>query len=169
LEQIYAKVDPDHRSELISLKTHEDRTLYFDYLQLELGKIGNLTPKILLYTVPGQVYYEASRKLVLRGADGIVFVADSQPDRMSANQESWEMMHTHLSSFETPMTWIPIVVQFNKQDLPDALSENVLKAMLHIHSLPTYPAVAMRGDGVFDTLKAITRNVVTRVQRVMAR
>lgn len=169
LEQIYSKVDADHRSELVSLKTHEDRTLYFDYLQLELGKIGNLTPKILLYTVPGQVYYEATRKLVLRGADGVVFVADSQPDRINANRESWEMMHTHLSSFETPMTWIPIVVQANKQDLPDALSENVLKAMLHIHNLTVYPAVALQGDGVFDTLKAITRNVVTRVQKVMSR
>lgn len=169
LEQIYARVDADHRSELVSLKTHEDRTLYFDYLQLELGKIGNLTPKILLYTVPGQVYYEATRKLVLRGADGVVFVADSQPDRINANRESWENMHTHLSSFETPMTWIPIVVQVNKQDLPDALSESVIRAMLHIHNLPIYPAVATQGDGVFDTLKAITRNVVTRVQRVMTR
>jgi signal recognition particle receptor subunit beta len=169
LEQIYAKVDPGHRSELISLKTHEDRTLYFDYLQLELGKIGNLTPKILLYTVPGQVYYEASRKLVLRGTDGIVFVADSQPNRMDANRESWQMMHEHLASFDTPLTSIPIVVQFNKQDLPNALSETVLKVLLHMNGLPVYSAVAVQGIGVFDTLKAITRKVVTQVQRVMAR
>ncbi len=169
LEQIYSKVDAGHRSELISLKTHEDRTLYFDYLQLELGKIGNLTPKILLYTVPGQVYYEASRKLVLRGADGVVFVADSQPDRIDANRESWQMMHTHLASFENPMTSIPIVVQFNKQDLPNALSETVLKAMMHMNGLPVYSAVAMNGEGVFETLKAITRSVVTQVQRTMAR
>jgi mutual gliding-motility protein MglA len=168
LEQIYAKVDPTHRSEMVSLKTHEDRTLYFDYLQLELGRISGLTPKILLYTVPGQAYYEASRKLVLRGADGVVFVADSHPDRIHANIESWQMMHTHLSSFETPMTGIPIVVQFNKQDLPEALSETVLKALLHIHGLPIYPAVAAQGEGVFDTLKAITRSVITQVQRVMA-
>jgi len=162
-------VEPDHRSELVSLKTHEDRTLYFDFLQLELGKIGNLTPKILLYTVPGQVYYEASRKLVLRGADGVVFVADSSPDRIDANRESWEAMHQHLTSFDPPMTGIPIVVQFNKQDLPNALSETVLKAMLHIHNLPIYPATAVSGEGVFDTLKGITRNVITQVQRVMAR
>ncbi|MPM16332.1 Mutual gliding-motility protein MglA [bioreactor metagenome] len=169
LEQIYAKVDASHRSELVSLKTHEDRTLYFDYLQLELGKIGNLTPKILLYTVPGQTYYEASRKLVLRGADGVVFVADSQLDRMDANRESWQAMHSHLASFDTPMTNIPIVVQFNKQDLPNALSETVLKAMLHLNGLPVYPAVATDGTGVFETLKAITRSVVTQVQRAMAR
>jgi signal recognition particle receptor subunit beta len=168
LEQIYARVDASHRSELVSLKTHEDRTLYFDYLQLELGKIGNLTPKILLYTVPGQVYYEASRKLVLRGADGVVFVADSRPDRIDANRESWETLHQHLASFDPPMTGIPIVVQFNKQDLSNALSEAVLKAMLHIHGLPVYPAVAVNGEGVFDTLKGITRNVITQVQRVMA-
>jgi mutual gliding-motility protein MglA len=168
LEQIYARVDADHRSELVSLKTHEDRTLYFDYLQLELGKIGNLTPKILLYTVPGQVYYEASRKLVLRGADGVVFVADSRPDRIDANRESWENLHEHLASFDPPMTNIPIVVQFNKQDLSNALSETILKAMLHIHELPVYPAVAVNGEGVFDTLKGITRNVITQVQRAMA-
>src|SRR5512141_1581578 len=96
LEQIYKRMDPKRRSEMVSLKTSEDRTLFFDFLQLELGKVAGLTPKIQLYTVPGQVYYEATRKLVLNGVDGVVFVADSQPGRLKDNLESWRGLHEHL-------------------------------------------------------------------------
>ena len=168
LEQIHAKVDPQRRSDLVSLKTHEDRTLFFDFLQLELGKIGSLTPKIQLYTVPGQTYYEASRKLVLRGADGVVFVADSASNRLRENVESWKNMHTHLVELQLPVATLPILVQFNKQDLPNAMPPEVLRMLMHLNGHPTVSAVACRGDGVFDTLKSITRTVMAQAQRVMA-
>jgi small GTP-binding protein len=168
LEQIHARVDPTKRSELVSLKTHEDRTLFFDFLQLELGKIGTLTPKIQLYTVPGQAYYEASRKLVLRGTDGVVFVVDSASNRLKDNVESWKSMLSHLESLQIPVAKLPLIVQFNKQDLPNALKPDMLKMLLHLNGQPTVSAVAMRGEGVFDTLKLITRNVIAQVQREMA-
>jgi signal recognition particle receptor subunit beta len=168
LEQIHARVDPKRRSELVSLKTHEDRTLYFDFLQLELGKISGFTPKIHLYTVPGQTYYEASRKLVLRGADGVVFVVDSAAERLRDNLESWRNMNQHLASLEGSPANIPIVLQFNKQDLPSAVPPPFLKRAMRVNGYPTFSAVAVQGQGVFDTLKAITHNVVERVQHAMA-
>lgn len=168
LEQIHSRVDPQHRSELVSLKTHEDRTLFFDFLQLELGKIGALVPKIQLYTVPGQAYYEASRRLVLRGADGVVFVADSAASRLRENIASWRNMHSHLESLQIPVADLPILVQFNKQDLPNAMPPDTLRILLHLNGHPALPAVAMRGEGVFDTLKAITRSVVAQAQRQLA-
>lgn len=168
LEQIHARVDPQRRSELISLKTHEDRTLYFDFLQLELGKIGTLTPKIQLYTVPGQAYYETSRKLVLRGADGVVFVADSASVRIRENVESWNNMRCHLEALQIPFSTLPILVQFNKQDLPNALPPEVIGRLLHINGYATVNAVAVRGEGVFESLKAITRSVVAQAQRALS-
>lgn len=168
LEQIHARVNPEKRGELISLKTAEDRTLYFDFLQLELGKISGLTPKIHLYTVPGQTYYEASRKLVLRGTDGVVFVADSAANRMVDNLELWKNMKTHLASFDLPLADMPIVVQLNKRDVPNALSAAVLRSVLQANDYPTFEAVAKNGQGVFDTLKAIINGVVSRVQREIA-
>ncbi len=167
LEQIHSHVNPANRSDLVSLKTHEDRTLYFDFLQLELGKIGNLTPKIHLYTVPGQDYYETSRRLVLRGADGIVFVADSGANRLTDNLNTWEMMKIHLSSYGIPWNKIPMALQFNKQDLPNALSAEDLRSLMQVNGWPFFGAVAIKGEGVFDTLKTITRNVITQVQREM--
>jgi hypothetical protein len=169
LEQIYARVDPRRRGELVSLKTSEDRTLYFDFLQLELGKLGGLTPKIHLYTVPGQSYYEASRKIVLRGADGVVFVADSAANRQRDNLQLWENMKTHLAALNTPLADLPVVVQLNKRDLPNAVSPPVLKRLLQVNGYPVVESVAMKGEGVFDTLKAITGGVVRRVQGEMAR
>jgi len=168
LEQIYTRVDATHRSELISLKTHEDRTLFFDFLQLELGKINNLLPKIHLYTVPGQSYYEASRKLVLRGADGVVFVADSAPECADSNLRAWQDMETHLASYNIAMGQIPIVLQCNKQDLYNALSPAQIGYLLHADLLPSLPAIANQGNGVFDTLKTITRNVITQIQHQSA-
>jgi signal recognition particle receptor subunit beta len=165
LEQIHAKVDPKKRSELISLKTHEDRTLYFDFLQLELGKISGLIPKIHLYTVPGQTYYEASRKLVLRGADGVVFVADSASDRARDNLRAWENMQAHLVSLDIPLANLPIVVQFNKRDLPDAMPTPLLRNLLKLNGYPIFESMAVQGRGVFETLKAIINGVVTRIQR----
>lgn len=168
LEQIHARINPEKRGELISLKTHEDRTLYFDFLQLELGKISGLTPKIHLYTVPGQTYYEASRKLVLRGADGVVFVADSAANRISDNLELWHNMKAHLHSLDLPLTDLPIIVQLNKRDAPNALPVPFLRSTLRLNGYPTIEAVAVQGQGVFDTLKAIINGIITRVQREVA-
>ncbi|MGB8213281.1 MAG: ADP-ribosylation factor-like protein [Anaerolineales bacterium] len=167
IEQIHSRIDPRHRSELVSLKTHEDRTLFFDFMQIELGRINNLVPKIYLYTVPGQTYYEASRKIVLRGADGIVFVADSSPERANANVVSWEDMESHLASFDLSMDQIPIVLQCNKQDVLGALTPAAIKYLLHTYSIPTSIAVATHGEGVFDTLKMITLNVISSIQKQM--
>jgi len=164
LEQIHARVDSDHRSELVSLKTHEDRTLYFDFLQLELGQIYHLTPKIHLYTVPGQSYYEASRRLVLRGADGVVFVADSTPECAKANLMAWLDMEKHLDSLGMSIEHMPIVLQCNKQDINGALPPDKMQQLLRTFSLPSYPAIARQGEGVFDTLKAITFGVINHVQ-----
>jgi signal recognition particle receptor subunit beta len=165
LEQIHARVDPSHRSDLVSLKTHEDRTLFFDFLELELGRINNLTPKIHLYTVPGQSYYEASRKLVLRGADGVVFVADSSPEFMHANKVAWGDMNTHLASHGIAPDQLPVVLQCNKQDLVCAVDPEMMKNLLNLYNVPTVSAVALRGEGVLDTLKLITRGVLTRMQQ----
>jgi len=164
LEQIFARVDPSHRSDLVSLKTHEDRTLFFDFLQLELGRINNLTPKIHLYTVPGQSYYEASRRLVLRGADGVVFVADSSPEKANANIVAWQDMEMHLASFDLTIDQIPIVLQCNKQDIFGALPPVQIRQLLHIVQVPSLPAIANTGEGVFDTLKLITSSVITQLQ-----
>jgi signal recognition particle receptor subunit beta len=168
LEQIHARIDPSRRSELISLKTSEDRTLFFDFLQLELGKINGLTPKIQLYTVPGQAYYEVSRKLVLRGADGVVFVADSGANRLNDNLDSWMNMKKHLVALGIPIQTLPLIVQLNKQDLPNAMPPQILIGTLNCQNYKTIPAVAMNGNGVFDTLKAIINGVVTHIQKEVA-
>jgi small GTP-binding protein len=167
LEKIFERVNPAQRSELVSLKTQEDRTLFFDFLQLELGKIGGLTPKIHLYTVPGQAYYEASRRLVLRGTDGVVFVADSSLSRVDDNQESWKNMRIHLWSFGINPDKLPTVVQFNKQDLPNALNTPTLKYLLRINGLPIVEAIATQGQGILETLRVIMREVITQVQKEM--
>ncbi len=165
LERIHQLVDPQRRGELVSVKTHEDRTLYFDFLQIELGKIGGLTPKIHLYTVPGQTYYEVSRKLVLKGVDGVVFVADSSRRRFVDNQMAWRKMQEHLADFGLNLHNFPIVIQFNKQDVMDAMPPQTMKMMLGMNGYPFYSAIAIKGDGVFDTLKGITRSVMQFVQR----
>jgi signal recognition particle receptor subunit beta len=165
LEVIHRSVNPKQRSDLVSLKTHEDRTLYFDFLQLELGKIAGLTPQIQLYTVPGQSYYEASRKIVLRGADGVVFVADSDRARMRANLLAWRNMREHLASFGIDVADFPIVVQFNKQDLSTAVPPSIISHILGVNGSPTFESVAIKGKGVLPTLKAITKQVIAQVQR----
>ena len=165
LEQIHRRVPVDRRSDLVSLKTREDRTLFFDFLQLELGKISGLTPKLHLYTVPGQTYYEASRKLVLRGADGVVFVVDSDPARVRDNLEAWRDMQEHLRSLNINLEDIAVVIQFNKQDLPGALGPVEYEPLMHLKGYPMFRAIAIRGNGVFETLKAATQGVVARIQK----
>ncbi len=155
LEQIHRQLDPSRRSELVSLKTSEDRTLFFDFMQLELGMIGGLRPKFSLYTVPGQVMYAVTRKIVLQGADGVVFVVDSSPDRLRANVESWRQLHEHLRELHMNPATFPIVVQFNKRDLPNALPMPTLVAALRINGHPGLEATAIRDAGVRETLRAI--------------
>lgn len=165
LERVYAQVNPEWRSQLISLKIHGDRTLYFDFLQLEPGKINGLIPKLHLYTVPGQVYYEASRKLVLQGADGVVFVADSVANRIKDNQESWYTMQRQLAELNIPFDKLPLVVQFNKRDSPKALPIAYMRNLLRLNEVPVFAATAIKGWGVSETFKAIVNGVVSHAQR----
>lgn len=165
IEQIHKRIDPNNRSNLVSLKTNGDRTLFFDFMQFELGKICGMSPCIQLYTVPGQEYYKASRKIVLRGADGVVFVADSSAARLNDNLESWLDMGTVLSEMNQPIGKIPLVVQYNKRDLADAVSVNSLHKCLGIGEYPEFEAVAFSGEGVFNTLKSIVNDVIYQVRR----
>jgi signal recognition particle receptor subunit beta len=164
LQYIYAHTNPKIRGELVSVKTHEDRTLFFDFLQLELGEVMGLKPKFHLYTVPGQVYYAASRKLVLQGADGVVFVADSRVNRLDDNVESLRDMKGYLLEMGCQVDDFPLVIQFNKRDLPNIAPVSLLRNTLATNGRLCFEAVATEGDGVFDTLKAIIRQVVTKVQ-----
>ncbi|TLM99880.1 gliding-motility protein MglA, partial [bacterium] len=154
LEFIHAHTTPERRSNLVSLRTAEDRTLFFDFLQLELGRISGLTPIIQLYTVPGQTYYQASRKVVLKGADGIVFVADSSRDRMLDNIVSWGDLRVHMRENQLSER-TPIIVQLNKQDCENAMSEKEMCTLLHAWDRPVIGAVAVHGRGVLETIKTV--------------
>ncbi|NJL05268.1 MAG: GTPase domain-containing protein [Chloroflexaceae bacterium] len=166
LQYIYARTPPHLRGRLVSLKTQQERTLLFDFLQLEMGKINNLKPKFKLYTVPGQAYYAASRRLILQGTDGVVFVADSQAGRSNENLESWYTMEQHLIELGYDIRTFPIIVQFNKRDLPHAMPTRDLRRLLHIApERQCYEASAVSGLGVFDTLKAAMTAVVGQVRK----
>jgi len=145
---------------MISLATEMDRTLFFDFLPLELGQIRGFRTRFHLYTVPGQVYYNASRKLILKGVDGIVFVADSQIDRFEANIESLVNMHDNLSEHGLSSEKVPMVIQYNKRDLPRVVSVPDMEKELNPKGAPFYEAVALRGTGVFDTLKLACKLVL---------
>ena len=164
LQYVHAHTNPKIRGELVSIKTRENRTLFFDFLQLELGEVMGLKPKFHLYTVPGQVFYVASRKLVLQGADGVVFVADSQVNRLDDNIESLQDMKGYLAKMGCQADDFPLVIQFNKRDLPNAAPVSLLRSTLATNGWPCFEAVAIEGDGVFDTLKAIIQRVVSKVQ-----
>jgi len=165
LQYIHAKTNPNIRGELVSLKTRGDRTLYFDFLQLELGQIAGLKPRFNLYTVPGQVYYVGSRKLVLQGADGVVFVADSQRERLEANVEAVRDMRENLRALGFDPQTMPLVLQCNKQDLSNIIPPPLLQRRLGLDDVPCFPSIAIQGNGVFDTLKAIINLVVAQAQR----
>ncbi|RRR74998.1 MAG: gliding-motility protein MglA [Candidatus Viridilinea halotolerans] len=167
LQFIYARTPPKLRSQLISLKTHQDRTLLFDFLQLEVGQVANLKPKFKLYTVPGQVYYDTSRRLILQGADGIVFVVDSQIDRMDDNEQLWHSMERHLVEMGQDLKNFPLVVQINKRDVPNTLSIPEIRRRLPIKGYPTFEAVAIKGYGVFDTLKASMSGVIAAAHQAV--
>ena len=192
LEHVYGKVSPGSRGKMISLATETERTLFFDFLPVDLGTIRGFKTRFHLYTVPGQVYYNASRKLILKGVDGVVFVADSQIERMEANIESMQNLYDNMAEHGYDLTRMPFVIQYNKRDLPNAAPLGELQAALNpgwpvieasrqrmipdpnrpgeylvyqqdgewIERAPFYEAVALTGDGVFDTLKSISKLVL---------
>ncbi len=192
LEYVYEKVAPSSKGKLISLATETERTLFFDFLPVDLGTIRGFRTRFHLYTVPGQVYYNASRKLILKGVDGVVFVADSQIDRMEANLEAMQNLYDNMAQHGYDLTKMPFVIQYNKRDLPNAAPIAELDAALNpgwpvedparqkptpdpyrpgeylvreiegtwIERVPTFEAVAVKGEGVFDTLKAVSKQVL---------
>jgi mutual gliding-motility protein MglA len=160
LTYIYENLDDDGRGNMLSLATQADRTLFFDFLPMEIGSIRGFKARVQLYTVPGQVYYEATRKRVLKGSDGVVFVADSQRQMREANRESFGQLKEHLSANGLDLAEIPLVLQYNKRDLSDLLSVEELDADLNPGNFPFFEAVANEGIGVEDTLKAIIRIVL---------
>ena len=160
IQYIYEKVSPDTKGKLITLATEMDRTLFFDFLPLELGKVKGFRTRFHLYTVPGQVYYDASRKLILRGVDGLVFVADSQKSRYDANIESIYNLHENLAEYNLKLDEIPFAIQYNKRDLPEIISVDELEQELNPQHYPSFEAVAVKGTGVFDTLKGVAKSVL---------
>jgi signal recognition particle receptor subunit beta len=164
LQVIYQKTAEQQKGKMISLATETERTLFFDFLPLDLGSVRGFKTRIHLYTVPGQVFYDASRKLILRGVDGIVFVADSQEQRMDANVEALENLMSNLQEHGYDFNKIPYVLQLNKRDLPNILSPDALNKELRKKNEAVVEAVAFQGVGVFETLKEIARQVLTELK-----
>ena len=165
LQYIYERTSPDAKGKMISLATETERTLFFDFLPLALGEIRGFKTRFHLYTVPGQVFYDASRKLILKGVDGVVFVADSQIERMEANLESVENLRVNLAEQGYDLAKVPYVVQYNKRDLPSAVTIQELHQALNPRNVPAFSAIAPTGVGVFDTLKSVAKLVLTELKR----
>ena len=165
LQYIFEKSSPQQKGKLISLATETDRTLFFDFLPLDLGSVRGFKTRFHLYTVPGQVFYDASRKLILKGVDGVVFVADSQEARMDANEESRRNLDENLRENGFELKSIPYVLQFNKRDLPSAVGVDDMYRLLNFKGEPTFEAVATQGMGVFETLKAVAKQVLYELRR----
>ena len=165
LQWIYDHTGANQKGKMISLATETDRTLFFDFLPLDLGTVRGFKTRFHLYTVPGQVFYEASRKLILKGADGVVFVADSQEERLDANLETLENLREHLKAHKLNFETIPYVLQLNKRDLPNILPAEELKKTLLVKGEPTTESVAVTGQGVFETLKELARLVLTELKK----
>jgi len=165
LHFIYGQVPDERKGKMVSLATQTDRTLFFDFLPLDLGTISGFTTRFQLYTVPGQVYYQATRKLVLQGADGVVFVADSQARQLQENIESFQDLHQNLSEQDVDPRSVPLVIQYNKQDLPKELilTTAELADAVNFRGAPDYPADALHGPGVFETLRGISEIVLKRL------
>ncbi len=168
LQYIYGRVPEGRRGRMVSLATKTDRTLFFDFLPLELGQISGFTTRFQLYTVPGQVYYNATRKLVLQGADGVVFVADSQARQLDENIESLQNLQINLLDNGMDVRDLPVVYQYNKQDLPQdlILSKRELDDALNFRQRPSFQADALSGSGVFETLKGVSELVLRRLSEV---
>ncbi len=169
LQYIYNRTNPDAKGKMISLATETERTLFFDFLPLEIGEIRGFKTRFHLYTVPGQVFYDASRKLILKGVDGVVFVADSQMLRAEANIESMDNLRTNLAEQGYNLDTLPYVIQYNKRDMPAVSPVDELRAMLNPSGVPDFSAVATTGEGVFETLKSVAKLVLTELKRGAAR
>jgi len=164
IQYIYEKLAPETKGKLVTLATEMDRTLFFDFLPLELGEVKGFKTRFHLYTVPGQVYYNASRKLILRGVDGIVFVGDSSESRFDANIEALYNLHENLKEYDMNIDEIPFVMQWNKRDAADAIPIAELNEELNPEGFDNFEAVAINGDGVFDTLKCVANQVLRQLQ-----
>lgn len=166
LKHVFGKVPGHLRGEMVSLATEDERTLFFDFLPLDLGTVQGFKTRFHLYTVPGQVFYNASRKLILRGVDGIIFVADSAPNRLRANAESMRNLRENLAEHGIDISDVPIVIQINKRDLPDALPTEMIRAVIDPQRrYPVHEAVASGGSGVFETLKVASRLVLEKLSK----
>jgi len=165
LQWIYDHTGTGQKGKMISLATETDRTLFFDFLPLDLGTIRGFKARLHLYTVPGQVFYEASRKLILKGADGVVFVADSQEERLDANLETLENLREHLGEHNLDFTTIPYVLQLNKRDLPNILPADQLSQQLQVKGEPVVEAIAVSGKGVFETLREVAKLVLAELKK----
>jgi signal recognition particle receptor subunit beta len=165
LQHIFESTAPQSRGKLISLATETDRTLFFDFMPLELGTVRGFKTRFHLYTVPGQVFYDASRKLILKGVDGVVFVADSQEERMDANVESLYNLEENLQAQGYDLMKLPYVLQLNKRDLPNVIPAEEIAAELRRKDEPVVEAVASTGAGVFDTLKGVAKQVLTELRK----
>jgi len=164
IQYIYQKTSSQNKGQMVTLNTENERTLFFDFLPLDLGEIRGFKTRFHLYTVPGQVFYEASRKLILRGVDGLVFVADSQVERMEANLESFRGLEKNLNDQGYDMSKVPLVFQWNKRDLPNIVPVEDLQFQLNKKQLPAFEAVATSGHGVFETLKMISKSVLLNIK-----
>lgn len=165
LQYIYDITNPENKGKMVSLATETERTLFFDFLPIDLGQIRGLRTRFHLYTVPGQVFYDASRKLILRGVDGVVFVADSQEERLDANLESLSNLHQNLKEHGFDLMKIPYVLQLNKRDLPNIMPAQELRRLLDVKGEPVFEAVATKGEGVLETLKAVARQVLVELRK----
>jgi signal recognition particle receptor subunit beta len=165
LQWIYEHTNTNQKGKMVSLATETDRTLFFDFLPLDLGTVRGFKTRFHLYTVPGQVFYEASRRLILKGADGVVFVADSQEERLDANLETLDNLREHLKDHNLDFATIPYVLELNKRDLPNIMSVEDLKKQLLVKGEPTTEAVAIQGQGVFETLKEVAKLVLAELKK----
>ncbi|MDZ4185919.1 MAG: ADP-ribosylation factor-like protein [Desulfuromonadales bacterium] len=165
LQHVYQKTAPDAKGKMISLATETERTLFFDFLPLALGEIRGFKTRFHLYTVPGQVFYDASRKLILKGVDGVVFVADSQEERLDANIESLDNLRINLEEQGYDLDKIPFVMQYNKCDLPNVTPLEELRALLNPQGVPEFQACATTGEGVFETLKAVAKLILVELRQ----
>ena len=165
LQYVYQKTAPDAKGKMISLATETERTLFFDFLPLALGEIRGFKTRFHLYTVPGQVFYDASRKLILKGVDGVVFVADSQEERYEANIESLDNLRINLAEQGYDLEKIPFVIQYNKRDLPNIIPVDDLRRELNLRDVPDFEACASTGEGVFETLKAIAKLILIDLKK----
>jgi signal recognition particle receptor subunit beta len=164
IQHVYQKTSGSVKGKMISLNTENERTLFFDFLPLDLGEIRGFKTRFHLYTVPGQVFYEASRKLILRGVDGIVFVADSQVERMDANFESLASLEKNLTEQGYDLEKLPLVIQYNKRDLPNGMPLEEMRERLNKRRVPDFEATANTGQGVFETLKMVSKLVLLNIK-----